>query len=404
MPKPPEPPKKKTERILILCVDRDDDVGIKARINTPILGRDENLSAAISLALADPEEPDANAMFEAVRIYDRLKQKAEPNEELQVATIAGSELVGVEADREIVSELTSVMGAFPANGVILVTDGYSDEAVLPLIESRVPVNSVRRIVIKHSESIEETAALFSRYLKMLWQDPRYARYVLGLPGTLIILLIVLAYTLGYEGLKYAGWVFLLLLGTVFLIKGFGIDRKAAGFYRWIRSYSPPPLPRQITGLSAVAGALLIGIGCYIAAAQVASWLAIIEPPANFGQWLAVLPTMVGLFIEGAITLVVIGLCVSLIGGTIRFFLERDSRLWRSIVFVVVTAWSRQIFYEASQIIIHPAVPYDRFLASIIVGILLAVASSLTVLLLHRRYSDFFKGGEEIEEFEELKEG
>jgi len=402
MPKPSEPPKKKIERILILCVDRDDDLGIKARVNTPILGRDENLSAAISLALADPEEPDANAMFEAVRIYDRLKQKAEPNEEHQVATIAGSELVGVEADRELVSELTSVMEAFPANGVILVTDGFTDEAVLPLIESRVPVNSVRRIVIKHSESIEETWAVFSRYIKMLWQNPRYSRYVFGLPGILIILLMVLYAAFKEPGLYYAGLTFLLILGTVFLIKGFGVDRKAAGFYRWIRSYSPPPLPRQVTGLSAAAGVLLIGIGCYIAAVYVANQLAGVQPPpANLGQWIAVLPKMIGWFIEVAITPVVIGLCVMLIGGTIRFFLERDSRLWRSIVFVVVTAWSQQIFYDVSQIIITPEIAYDKFLAAIIVGILLAIASSLTVFLLHRKYSDFFK---EEEEIEELKEG
>ncbi len=398
----PKPPKKKTERILILCVDRDDDIGIKARINTPILGRDENLSAAISLALADPEEPDANAMFEAVRIHDRLKQKAEPNEEHQIATIAGSELVGVEADRKIVSELASVMEAFPANGVILVTDGYADEAVLPLIESRVPVNSVRRIVIKHSESIEETAALFSRYLKMLWQNPRYSRYVFGLPGVLIILLSVSYAAFREEGLQFAGLTFLLILGTVFLIKGFGIDKKAVGSYRWIRTYSPPPLPGQVTGFSAVAGVLLIVIGCYQAAVHVSNQLAGIQPPPpNLGQWIAVLPEMIGWFIEMSITLVVIGLCVMFIGGAIRFFLERDSRLWRSIVFVIVTAWSRQIFYEVSQIIISPEMAYDKFLAAIVMGILLAVASSLTAFLLHRRYPGFFK---EEEEIEEVKEG
>ena len=60
------------KRILILCVDRDDDLGKKAGIKTPVLGRDENLNAAIALALRDPEEADANAMFEGVRGYDRL--------------------------------------------------------------------------------------------------------------------------------------------------------------------------------------------------------------------------------------------------------------------------------------------------------------------------------------------
>ena len=64
----------KAERILVLCVDRDDDLGMKAGIKTPILGRKDNVDAATSLALRDPEEADANAMFEAVRIYDNLKK------------------------------------------------------------------------------------------------------------------------------------------------------------------------------------------------------------------------------------------------------------------------------------------------------------------------------------------
>ena len=125
----------KTERILVLCVDRDNDLGVKARIKTPVLGREENLNAAVSLALQDPEDPDSNAVFEAVRIYDRLRDNGVP-EENQIATITGLERAGVDADRKIVSELTSVLEEFPASGVILVTDGYSDEAVLPLIQSR----------------------------------------------------------------------------------------------------------------------------------------------------------------------------------------------------------------------------------------------------------------------------
>ena len=184
--------KKETEqqiknRILILCVDRDGDIETKAGIKTPLLGRTSNLDAAVSLALRDPEEPDANAMFEAVRLYDRLQSEKQPGENFEVATISGSELGGVGADRKLVSELGNLLTSFSASEIILVTDGYSDEAILPLVESRVPVSSVRRIVVKHSESIEETAALFSRYLRLIWENPRYARLALGIPGLLFFL-------------------------------------------------------------------------------------------------------------------------------------------------------------------------------------------------------------------------
>ena len=63
------------KRIFILCVDRDGDLGTKAGIKTPVIGRTANLEAAVALALKDPEEPDANAMFEAVSLYDRLLRR-----------------------------------------------------------------------------------------------------------------------------------------------------------------------------------------------------------------------------------------------------------------------------------------------------------------------------------------
>ena len=174
------------ERLLVLCVDRDDDIGRKTGIKTPIIGKEENLKSALKLILADPEEADANAMFEAIRVYETLKKDKKSHDQYEIATIAGSELGGITADRKLVSELGEILKKFPADSLILVTDGFSDEDIMPLVQTRVPVTSVRRVIVKHSESIEETAALFSRYWRMLFEDPRYSRIALGLPGILLI--------------------------------------------------------------------------------------------------------------------------------------------------------------------------------------------------------------------------
>ena len=391
----PKPKKKKPERILVLCVDRDDDLGVKAGINTPILGRKENVNAATSLALRDPEEPDANAMFEAVRIYDHLKKEAkEQEEEYEVATIAGSDLGGVGADRQLVAELTEVLSGFPATDVILVTDGYTDEAVLPLVESRVPVTSVRRIVIKHSKSIEETAALFSRYLKILVENPRYSRILLGLPGILLIILGVLAV---FNWLSYAGIAFLIVSGAFLFVRGFRLDKTALNFYKWVREYSPPSYTVQIAGFSAVAGILLILVGGYLGGTAVTEALSAIVS----GQWFARLPRLIGEFLSGSIFLIVIGICVILSGRVIRLFFERDLRLWRTIVIVVVCAWSYTMFYQASQILINPEFSYTGLVVAIIIGIPLIVAAVFAAFILRRRYASFFIGKEkEIEEFKE----
>ncbi len=380
------------DRVLILCVDRDDDLGVKAEIKTPVLGREENLTAAVRLALRDPEEPDANAIFEAVRIYDRLTQEVETSEGHQIATIAGSELGDVGADRKIVSQLTEVLNQFPASDVVLVTDGYSDEAILPLIESRVPITSVRRVVMKHSKSIEETAALFSRYLKMIAENPRYSRIILGLPGILLIVLGLLS-LLGFP-LIFTGIAFLLVVGVFLLVKGFGLDKAATAFYRWIQEYSPPPLPIQIAGFSAVAGSLLVLVGCYLGGVTVSQKIS--------AQWISNLPKLTGYFISDSILSIVIGICVLLSGRAIRWFFERDSRLWRTIVVVVVVAWSWAIFSQAGQVLIYPEqeVYITGLVFTIIIGIPLTVGTTLVTFLLHRKYAAFFREKEKVEEIEE----
>lgn len=306
------------ERTLVLCVDRDDDLGVKAGVKTPILGREENINAAVNLALKDPEDPDTNAIFEAVRVYDRLKEstpKSEPHGECQIATIAGSELGDVGADKELVSELTEVLKSFPASEVILVSDGFADETILPLVQSRVPVTSVRRITVKHSESIEETIWVFSRYLKMLFENPRYARMALGLPGLLLIVLGILS-ILNWAG--YSWIALLIVLGSYLIVKGFMLDKAAHHFYVWVREYSPPPFTVLIAGFAAVAGFLLMAVGIYQGFYQASAYVSNVQPPIIYpNQWIAALPLILGHFLSQSAFLIVVGISILLLGRAIR---------------------------------------------------------------------------------------
>jgi len=378
-----EKEEKEQKRILVLCVDRDGDLESKAGVKTPLIGRGENLDAAVALALKDPEEPDANAMFEAIRVYDHLKAENNPAETFEIATLSGSELGGVGADRKIVAGLNELLESFSASEVILVTDGYSDEAVLPLVQSRVPVSSVRRIVVKHSESIEETAALLSRYLKTIIDNPRYSRVALGLPGLLILILGILSI---FGWVQYYLIAFVLVLSVFLLVKGFGIDKSAKDFYRWVKEYSPPPLRVQISNFSLVAGALCIVLGAYL------GWTNI--PPTEIAVWLSNLPRVVGFFIEGSATLIVVGFCVPLLGRGIRLYIERDARLLRNAVLIVIIGWSQQILIATSELLRTPKIGYDRVIFSIVVGILMGVASVLIIFAVHRSKRDFFAETEE----------
>jgi putative membrane protein len=396
------------KRILILCVDRDGDLEVKSGIRTPLLGRTANLDGAVALALKDPEEPDANAMFEAVRLYDRLHDEKQPEEVFEVATISGSELGGVSADRKLVSELNNLLESFSANEVILVSDGYSDEAVLPLVESRVPVSSVRRIVIKHSESIEETAAVFTKYIHLLVENPRYSRIALGLPGLLVFIFGVL-WGINYfipGAIFWYGIAIVIIVGGFLLLKGFGVDKATKDFYAWARDYSPPSLPMQISNYTVIAGILCIAVSVYLGIANVNINVA---PAADLGGWLSMTPRLAYYFITGIIDLLVVGLIIVLIGRSVRLYVERDSKLLRNVALIVSVAWTRWVLTGTANVIIHyyndtSAVVglndsiFSGFLFTIIVGILIGVASVLLIYIVNKSTKEFFKKrGEKSEE-------
>src|ERR687890_757073 len=169
-------------KILVLCIDRDDDIGSKGGIETPIVGRDVCINAGTRLALEDPEDADSNAIFAAVKIYEELVSKGY---DAEVAVVAGKFNRGVEADEKISLEVKSILEKYRADGAVIVSDGEDDETILPVIQSRVPVISVRRVIIRHSRSVEYSYAVLGRYLRMLVYDSQYSKFFLGVPGVLL---------------------------------------------------------------------------------------------------------------------------------------------------------------------------------------------------------------------------
>jgi len=393
------------ERLLVLCVDRDDDIGRKTGIETPIIGKEENLKSALKLILADPEEADANAMFEAIRVYETLKKDKKSHDQYEIATIAGSELGGITADRKLVSELGEILKKFPADSLILVTDGFSDEDIMPLVQTRVPVTSVRRVIVKHSESIEETAALFSRYWRMLFEDPRYSRIALGLPGILLIslgMLVLLQVFIKFDIYTWTAIVGLIILGSYLIGKGYGLDRKISAFLSRSYRYSISDL---VVGFSLTFGFILVGIGFYQAWSFIAVEFKIsFQIPVDIDKLITMLPLIIGWLINKSMTLAVIGICTIFLGKSVAYLLDRDSKFWRTSALVVVLAWSWTILNEISQIIINPSLPPDSLVMSIITGIIIIVASGLTTHFLSRKYRDFFQEKEKETQKETQESG
>ena len=236
--------KSTANRLLVICIDRDNDVGEKAGIATPVVGRDACIEAAQRLALEDPEDADSNSIFSAVKTYEDLISKGY---QVEVITVAGVKERGVQADEKILVETKKVLEKFSANGAVIVSDGEDDESVIPVIQNILPVVSVQRVVMKVSRSVEYSYAVFGKYLKMVAYDTKYSKFFLGVPG-ILLLIGGIATVFGYTAEIFA--VLVSILGGAFLIRAFDIDRA------W-KSWSKPTPMGFIRMFTMVAGVLLI---------------------------------------------------------------------------------------------------------------------------------------------------
>ncbi len=288
--------KSKDSNILILAIDIDNDLYRKTGISGPLMGRVQNLNGAAQLALADPEDSDSNTMFYAVHLYDKMKDDGYL---VEVATVTGSEKEGYEADKEVARQLELVLNKYKSDECILVTDGPSDERVLPIIQSRVKISSVQQVIIKQAEGAENTYYAIMEKLK----EPHFARTVFGLPA-LILILFAVSYFLG------TGWILpVALIGIYLLAKGFGLEEALINSFKG--------LGFSIDRMSFVfyMSAILFAItGVFIAANNYATKLMITGNQA----------VSIAYMVEGFLVVLPIILILYLIG---RFIDVRDARYY-----------------------------------------------------------------------------
>jgi len=210
-------------KTLILCVDRDDDLGEKGHVSTPVIGRRRNVEAAMALGLADPEDSDTNALFAAVHLYDQELPKLKGQDQVEVATIAGHKRLGLAADRKVSAELEEVLEAVRPDEVILVSDGAEDEQILPLLGSRAKVTHVHRSIVKQAPRLEGMYYVITRLLDDEKQAKRFV-----LPVAIVLLLWGIAYLLGLQA--YALGSTLAIVGLWLLVHAMKWESRVGAFF------------------------------------------------------------------------------------------------------------------------------------------------------------------------------
>ncbi len=198
---------------LVICIDRDNDLGEKAGIPSPIIGRTANIEAAVKLATCDPEDSDINTIFGGISVYDKLN--AEKND-VEIISIAGDKKVGIISDKKISEQLDIVLTQLKPQKAILVSDGAEDESVLPIIQSRIKVDSVQRIIVKQHENLESTYYI----IKKAFNDPKIS-HTFFMPIGLVFL--IYAISLYFNAPGIAVMAITAAIGVYMLFKGTGLD-------------------------------------------------------------------------------------------------------------------------------------------------------------------------------------
>jgi len=362
-------------KILVLCIDRDDDIGSKGGIETPIVGRDACINAGTRLALEDPEDADSNAIFAAVKTYEELVSKGYAAE---VAVVAGKFNRGVEADEKISLEVKSILEKYRADGAVIVSDGEDDETILPVIQSRIPVISVQRVIIRHSRSVEYSYAVLGRYLRMLVYDSQYSKFFLGVPG---ILLATGALAVIFDAAKWITAIVLAILGGAFIVRAFDIDKALSSFGRLT--------PTSFIKIFSIIGGVLIIL------AAITNGISSI-PPNILTPKMSTLDivsnrTIVGSFATGTITLLWIGIATIIGGVLLSDWFKGSSRIMSDILRLAVLALLYIPLLQFTSVLTEGTNPFT-LISSLLIGLAvsLVAATVLYYYFRNRKGSDILK--------------
>ncbi|AUX09008.1 putative membrane protein [Halalkaliarchaeum desulfuricum] len=198
---------------LVCCVDRSNDIGRNTGVRMPVSGWEAVRSLVTEIGLVDPEDSTVNCLLEGLRIARDLRDE---QEDAVVAVVSGGGDSMVTADRSIAAQLEELIERYDPDAAIVVVDSAQDERIIPIVESRIPVDGVSRVVVRQSRDIESTYYLLKQFLG----DEELRSTVLVPLGIALLLLPVLLLQFS-PAVALAGLAG--LLGAALLYKGMAID-------------------------------------------------------------------------------------------------------------------------------------------------------------------------------------
>ena len=361
-------------KIIVICIDRDDDIGIKGGLETPIIGKELCIEAGTSLAIKDPEDSDCNAIFGAIKSYEEFKTKGH---DVEITLVAGRFNRGIEGDAKIGLEIDTVLDKYNADGAVVVSDGEDDETVIPIIQGKIPIISIQRVIVRQSRSVEYSYAILGRYIKILFYDPRYSKFFLGLPGALLVTS-GLSIIFGFSREAFA--LGLSMLGLAFIVRAFDIDKS-------ISTLSKPTPSGFIRIFSYFAGTLII-------LASILNGISHIPPNLIESQKgitsVITNKSILENFASGTITLLWIGISTIFAGVLLSNWFKGSIKIIYDILRLVVFALLYIPMLQFTSLISARGNPFN-----LISSLLIGLAITLIVATFLFQYFRNRKGGEAL---------
>jgi len=202
---------------LVVCLYRGTPLSDE---DPPIVGREAVERLVTEAGVEDPEDSRVNCLLEGLRVARDLDDG--------VLAVLATTSESVAGDRDIAAQIEEVVGRYDPDSAVVVVDSAEDERLVPLVESRVRVDAVDRVVVRQARDIESTYYLLKQFLG----DEELRRTFLVPVGlTLIIFPVLLAV---FDSVTVSVGAITAVLGVFLLYKGLSIDTLLANLSEGIR--------------------------------------------------------------------------------------------------------------------------------------------------------------------------
>jgi putative membrane protein len=196
---------------LVVSIDRGG--AVTAGVETPVVGWEAVESLVTEFGVSDPEDSRVNCLLEALRVTRDLRDEGD---DATVAVLSGAG-EAVSVDRSIARQVEELVDRLDPDSAVVVVDSAEDERLVPIIESRLTVDAVDRVVVRQARDIESTYYLLKQFLG----DEQLRKTVLVPLGAALVVFPVLLWVV--NSVTLAVGAIAAAAGVMLLYKGLGID-------------------------------------------------------------------------------------------------------------------------------------------------------------------------------------